>query len=530
MTIFKRHILSGILAFSGCIAVLTGCTKLDITPVSSLTPANFPQTPAQFIAAAGPIYTKFRGGPDRSYWITANIVADENVMVARGGNWFDGGIYAAMNLHTYDQDNSLVLNNWTWGFGTISTCNQVLSLFSTVAESTAKAQTVAEIKTMRAMSYFYMMDLYGNIPVSKTFGDTTNLATQSRAQVFSFIESELLEQIPNLSTTVNATTYGRPTKYLAYAILAKMYINASYYIGTDRNADAVKMCDNIITAGKYALDADYLGMFKPNNGPQIKDFIFAVPFDNVQALGQYYARFTMHPALRAKYSMPYSPAGPIYSYSSYYALYTDPKDIRRKQYLTGKQFTHAGVPIMITTTNKGLDDNYTGSNPTGTVVHQLEFTPEIKWRNNATFDIGNDELANEQGYRNIKFYPDSTSTVRDQSNDLPMFRYADILLTKAEAILRGAAATNGETALSLVNTVRARAQASPLTAITLPVLLDERGRELAMEMWRRNDLIRFGQFEKPWGIKTNADPQRRIFPIPKSEIQLNPKLVQNPGY
>lgn len=380
------------------------------------------------------------------------------------------------------------------------------------------------------MSYFYMMDLYGNIPVSKTFGDTTNLATQSRAQVFAFIESELLEQIPNLSTTVSATTYGRPTKYLAYAILAKMYINATYYIGTDRNADAVKMCDNIITAGKYALDADYLGMFKPNNGPQIKDFIFAVPFDNVQALGQYYARFTMHPALRAKYSMPYSPAGPIYSYSSYYALYTDTKDIRRKQYLTGKQYTYAGVPITVTTTNKGLDDNYTGPNPTATVVHQLEFTPDIVWRNNATFDIGNDELANEQGYRNIKFYPDSTSTVRDQSNDLPLFRYADILLTKAEAILRGAAATNGETALSLVNTVRARAQASPLAAVTLPVLLDERGRELAMEMWRRNDLIRFGQFEKPWGIKTNADPQRRIFPIPKSEIQLNPKLVQNPGY
>jgi hypothetical protein len=530
MTRFKQHIVFGLLAFSGCIAGLTGCTKLDIDPVSSLTPANFPKTEAQFLAATGPIYTTFRGGPDRSYWITSNIVADENVMVARGGNWFDGGIYAAMNLHTYDQDNSLVLNNWTWGFGTISTCNQVLSLFSTVAESAAKSQTVSEIKTMRALSYFYMMDLYGNIPISKTFGDTSNLATQPRAQVFAFIESELLEQIPNLSTTVDATTYGRPTKYLAYAILAKMYINASYYIGTDRNADAVKMCDNIITAGKYALDEDYLGMFKYNNGPQIKDFIFAVPFDNVQALGQYYARFTMHPALRNKYGMPYSPAGPIYSYASYYALYTDMNDIRAKQYLTGKQYNRDGSPINITTTNKGLDDSYSGSNPTGTVVHQLEFTPDIVWRNNATFDIGNDELANEMGYRNIKFYPDSTSTVRDQSNDLPMFRYADILLTKAEAILRGAGATNGDSPLALVNTVRARAKAAPLTSVTLPVILDERGRELAMEMWRRNDLIRFGQFEKPWGIKTNADPQRRIFPIPKSEIQLNPKLVQNPGY
>lgn len=530
MTHFKQHIVLGLMALTGCIAGLTGCTKLDIDPVSSLTPANFPKTEAQFIAATGPIYTTFRGGPDRAYWLTANLAADENVMVARGGNWFDGGIYAAMNLHTYDQDNSLVQADWSWGFSTISTCNQVLSLFSTVEESAAKSQTVAEIKTMRALSYFYMMDMFGNIPISRTFGDTTNLSTQSRAQVFAFIESELLEQVPNLSTAVDATTYGRPTKYLAYALLAKLYINAAYYVGTDRSNDAVAMCDQIITAGKYALDADYLGMFKPNNGPQIKDFIFAVPFDNIQALNQYYARFTMHPALRAKYSMPYSPAGPIYSFSSYYALYTDPNDIRSKQYLTGKQYTHTGEPIMITTTNKGLDDSYSGPNPTATVLHQLEFTPDIIWRNNATFDIGNDELANEQGYRNIKFYPDSTSTTRNQSNDLPLFRYADILLTKAEAILRGGTATNGDTPLSLVNAVRARANAGALTAVTLPVILDERGRELAMEMWRRNDLIRFGQYEKTWGIKTNTDPQRRIFPIPKGEIQLNPKLVQNPGY
>jgi hypothetical protein len=530
MTRFKQHIIFGLLAITGCVAGLTGCTKLDIDPVSSLTPANFPKTEAQFVAATGPIYTAWRGGIARTYWIIANIAADENVMVARGGNWYDGGVYSQINLHTYDQDNGNVQAAWTWGFSTISTCNQVLSLFSTVAESATKTQTVSEIKTMRAMAYFYMMDLYGNIPISTTFGDTSNLATQPRAQVFSFIETELLEAVPNLSSTVDASTYGRPTKYLAYALLAKLYINASYYTGTDRNADAVKMCDNIITAGKYALDEDYLGMFKPNNGPQIKDFIYAVPFDSKQATGQTDARFTLHPALREKFSMPYTPAGPIYTFPGYYALYTDPNDTRSKQYLTGKQFKFDGTPIMISTTNKGLDDNYTGSDPTGVIQHQLEFTPNIIWRNNATFDIGNDELANEQGYRNNKFYPDSTSTDRNQSNDVPQFRYADILLTKAEAILRGAAATNGETALTLVNTVRARANAAALPSVTLSTILDERGRELAMEMWRRNDLIRFGQFEKTWGIKTNADPQRRIFPIPKGEIQLNPKLVQNPGY
>ena len=87
MNRLKQHIVFGLLAFSGCIAGLTGCTKLDIDPVSSLTPANFPKTEAQFVAATGHIYTAWRGGIARTYWIIANIAADENVMVARGGNW-----------------------------------------------------------------------------------------------------------------------------------------------------------------------------------------------------------------------------------------------------------------------------------------------------------------------------------------------------------------------------------------------------------------------------------------------------------
>jgi hypothetical protein len=419
---------------------------------------------------------------------------------------------------------------WQWGYGTISTCNQVLALFNSVPESATKTQTVAEIKTMRALSYYFMMDNFGNVPITTKFGDTSNLGTQSRAKVFAFIESELLAQIPNLSSTVGATTYGRPTKYLAYAILAKMYLNAAYYTGTARYDDCVKMCDNIIQGGQYGLDADYLGMFKPNNGPQIKDFIYAIPYDGVYGQGMYYARWTLHPALAKKYSMPYSPDGPVYTYPSYYAYFNDPNDIRNKQYLTGKQYYNDGTPINITTTNIGLDASYSGPNPSATVVHQLEFTPNIVWRNPSTFDIGNDELANEEGYRNNKFYPDSIAPTRNQGNDVPLFRYADVLLEKAEAILRGATPTNGDIALTLVNQVRARAHATAFVSVDLTTLLQERAREFADEGWRRNDLIRYGMYENSWGLKTDADPNKRIFPIPTPELQLNSKLVQNPGY
>jgi len=509
---------------------LSACTKLDVTPKSTLTPDNFPTTPAQFVAATGPIYTAFRNGHNRSYWLAMNISTDENVLVARGGNWYDNGQYSTVNLHTYTPDNGMLNSCWSWGFTTISTCNKVLTLFASVPDDAAKRQTIAEIKTMRALTYFYMMDMYGNIPITTVFGDDSDLGTKPRTEVFAFIERELLAQIPDLSATVSTATYGRPTKYLAYALLAKMYLNAQYYTGTSRYDDAVKMCDQVITANKYDLDADYLGMFKPNNGPQIKDFIFAIPFDAQQAKEQYYARWTLNPNLQNKYKMPYAPAGPVYTFKEYYALFNDNNDIRKKQYLVGKQYNNDGTPINITTTNIGLDASYSGPNPTAPVTRQLEFTLDIVWKNNATFDIGNDELANQSGARNNKFYPDSLSADRNQSNDFPAFRYADVLLMKAESILRGGAATNGETALGLVNKVRARAKAGALGAVTLTTVLDERARELAMECWRRNDLIRYGLYEKAWGIKTDADPRKRLFPIPRPERQLNPKLDQNDGY
>ena len=117
---------------------------------------------------------------------------------------------------------------------------------------------------------------------------------------------------------------------------------------------------------------------------------------------------------------------------------------------------------------------------------------------------------------------------------MPVFRLADVLLMKAEAILRGANATlvGGElqTPVVLVNQVRARVNAPLITSINLDELLEERARELAWEGWRRNDLIRFGKFEQPWGFKTDSDLNKRIYPIPATERSLNPNLTQNPGY
>ena len=125
---------------------------------------------------------------------------------------------------------------------------------------------------------------------------------------------------------------------------------------------------------------------------------------------------------------------------------------------------------------------------------------------------------------------------RSQSNDVTIFRYADVLLMKAEAILRGAAPTQGETPLSLMNQIRAYVKAPNLTQqLTLNDLLDERAREFADESWRRNDLIRFGLFEQNWGFKSlyaagYNENFRRIFPIPRPVMEVNTNWTQNNGY
>jgi hypothetical protein len=182
---------------------------------------------------------------------------------------------------------------------------------------------------------------------------------------------------------------------------------------------------------------------------------------------------------------------------------------------------------------------YQGADKGATYTYQLNLTPDVYFRTNpssganpALFDLGNDEIAWNMGYRNIKFYPDSINTAnKNQNNDVPVFRYADILLMKAEAILRGASATGGQTALSLANQVRAgRTTSAAWTTITLDSVYNERCREFTWETWHRNDMIRFGKYEGAWGFKTNTDVYRRIFPIPNTALLLNPKLTQNPGY
>jgi len=518
------------------------CNDITVPVTTQITSDVYPKDSAQFVASTGVVYAALRGNYAGDYYFMTTLTTDEAILPARGGNWYDNAGYLKMHYHTWNPDHGGTSTIWDWLSRIIGYDNQTMYILNNnMPAGNFKTRTISELRMVRALAYYWMMDMYGNVPIVTTYGDFQPKAKSDRKDVFNFIESEIIACLPNLSTTVDQTTYGRPTKYMAYALLAKLYLNAEYYTGTARYNDCVTACDNVINSSKFALEpaSTYLQMFYPNNGPQMKEFIFALPYDPSFASlsgtngNMYHARYDVPRSEKAKFGIPFTPSSAENTLPEFYAYFYDKNDVRDGQWLTGLQFMNDGVtPIMVTTTKKGYDQFYTGSDGGATYTYQVNLTPKVVLRQDSSlFDCGNDEISWNMGYRNIKFYPDASSTSRNQNNDEPVFRYSDIILMKAEAILRGGTATQGQTALSLVNTLRSnRTTSAAWSTVTLDSIYNERSREFTMENWHRNDMIRFGKYEGKWGFKVNADTYRRIFPIPTEAMAKNPKLTQNPGY
>lgn len=186
---------------------LGACHNLDVPVENALTSDNFPIKTEHFIQASGPTYTSFRGNIALSYWFMQSLTTDEMILPARGGNWYDGARYFQLHQHNWNADNGVIDGGWNWITNTITTINQNLAVVETAPESPAKVQGLAELKAMRAISYFIMLDMWGNVPILTKFGDKTPPTTSPRKDVYAFVEKELIEAIPGLSADVNATTY-----------------------------------------------------------------------------------------------------------------------------------------------------------------------------------------------------------------------------------------------------------------------------------------------------------------------------------
>jgi hypothetical protein len=532
------------LLFAGLMAGSTACTDLDVDINSQYT--QYPTNDIAIEAKMANCYYSFRGPLGRRYKEAMLLSSDECTGVNFGGDYLDNYNYAHPTLHNFSPDDPCI-GWWSDLSSGITNCNRVIV---EIGGEDGRDAAVAPARAMRAFYHFILMDCFGDVPLADHIPSADEAIERApRADVARFIESELLDILDQLSTDNNSTTYGKPNRWMAEALLAKLYINwpvytcdnvANYDASTATNEklnDCVKICDDIINSGIFSVGTGYRQKFLPSNGVQIKDFIYAMEYDPENSkTGMDYARyFTFRQGNKLS---PYSYYGFTLASSVGGNMVVTP-DFVDKFCLAGDERNNViiGGKVYL------MDSNYDfTTEPCLYNGDQIEFTKDITLLdpNDAGLDVGKNITGWQQGYHVIKYPPrevDYTTYSRNQTNDVPIFRYADILLTKAEAILRGATATNGDTPASLINQVRDCSSAPHVTGTpTLNELLDERGRELFCENWRRNDLIRFGKFEDDWGFKNKINPSAktnknlRVFPVPTGMLNTNTNWTQNPGY
>lgn len=523
------------------IGITASCTDLDVDVKSKYT--EYPNDPVAIEGKMSDVYYSFRQALGNNYNRVQTFSSDEATGVSFGTDYFDKGENIHPSIHNFMSGDDPA-NYWTDLASGITKCNKIIEEFKETPKVAAPA------RLMRAFYHFILMDSYGDVPVLDHLpADNEAVVRSPRKEVAEFIEKEVKECLPDLSDKNDASTYGKPNKWMAEALLVKLYINwgvytcgdvTKYDVATTKNSkldECVKYCDDIIGSGLFNLNDPYRKKFMFDNGPQIKDFIYAMPYDKVSAQGLLYGRYRAFRRIDDGDTQGYyggkmgkSCAGICAMNPEFADLFCLEGDDRNDAVLKGKVFIHDAI------TGEETDQPYIYK---GT---QLELTKTITLQEGglATLNCGATPDGWRQGYRSIKFYPNPneySAYNRYQSNDVPIFRYADIILTKAEAIKRGATATNGDTPQSLFNQIRSYVHAPLLDHDpSLLEILDERGREFFDENWRRNDMIRFGTFESEYGFHKHSNPDARfdktcrILPVPDDILKENTNWEQNPGY
>ena len=499
--------------------ILSGCKKLNENLYSVDTSDNFYQSANEVMAAYILPYSFIQTHIYQVHFSLQEFPTDEAVVPVRYGYIDQEGAWVRLHQHTWTSSDSWILAEWQNMFQAIGYCNNFIDGIkdrdlSKMNLQVSKEQMIAEAKMVRALHYYWALSDFRNIPIVEHVGES-NPATHTGAEVFAFIEKEIKDNLPLLGEKGDAGWYGHFTKSAARALLAKLYLNAQVFTGQEHWQDCVTVCDSILLSGKYSLDAHWNDPFLVHN-ENSEENIYVVPFDAANAIQFNFAEQDFHEnILFAKYGVSYYGWHKISTQESFYDLYSA-KDRRINQWVVGWQ----------TYTNQDGDKDtvrmWDGETP-------MNVTPAIDMLIN--YDGGE-----AQGAMNMK-YEIEKGGLENMSNDMVVFRLADIMYMKAECLMRlnGGAATPD--ALKLINAVRARSFASndpnakyKTTTLTLDELLNERGREFSYEMFRREDLIRFGKYTDAWWEKPASDKNREIFPIPFDVMTANPVLKQNPGY
>lgn len=523
-TMSTRWLTVGIAALS--LSVPACHNDLTLAPQSNITSGNIFSDTSSYTGFLAKLYAGLavtgQSGPDgkpdisgidegfsqyvRGYWQLQELPTDEAII-----GWGDTGL-PELNTQTWSAANPFTTAMYARIFYQVALANEFLRQ-TTDAQLSARGASASlvtqvqgyrsEARFLRALSYYHALDLFGNVPIVDENFDISKLPVQAtRSDVFAFVESELKAARAGLPARSTGSYYGRASQQAVDMTLAHLYLNAKVWTGTDRSADALTAATAAIGAGG-SLDPSIPHLFQADNNTS-PEILFSVPFDGNHTRTWGGMTYLIHASVGDNMD----PAASGID-GGWYGLRLRPNAVER--YEGGATSTDLRAQF-IRTSGRTEDIANVGSSNNGYAL--------AKFRNVTTSGAAGSNLT----------FPDA---------DFPVYRLADAYLIYAEAFLRGGGGS-AATALGYVNALRARANATPITAaqLTLPFILDERGRELLWEGMRRQDLIRYGQFSTAgiwqWKGGTAAGQVTTaihdLYPIPANELSANPTLKQNPGY
>ncbi|WP_339707100.1 RagB/SusD family nutrient uptake outer membrane protein [uncultured Kriegella sp.] len=505
---------------------LVSCTNLEIEETDSIISQDTSDT--GFSGLSNPasslsdLYNKV--GTDfatqENMYALEQVTSDELLIPTRGTDWGDNGVWRQLHTHTWKSDHIFVKNAW-------NNLNQNVFRASEIIESNPDAAVLAEAKFLRAFNMFFVMDLFGSVPFRQVDeGPDINPSVLSRTDAYNFILTDLQEAMTGLADGGPGTANtGKATKVAVNFLLAKLYLNAHIYNGTGAadSADMQKVVDAVdaIAAQGFAIQEGYFDIFEPTDDSET---ILHLSSDIGARIWN---------SLHYNQNSPDNTGGGWNGFSTLAEFYDTFEGAANSNYVgDGQEERRGWVPDATTANaqNLGIGRGFLIGqqyDSDGTPLKNRQGGP-LSFSKEIPAIVGNGE---ETGMRIIKYHPFDPTDDENQNNSFRrhqiMFRYADAHLMKAEAMMR-----MGDDPTAMVNELRQKRTDTPdLSGVTEDMLLDERGRELYIEFWRRNDLIRFDQFTAPWSLKeVEGDPNVNLFPIPETALLSNPNLVQNPGY
>lgn len=529
----KTNIFKLIIATSLVAIGVSSCTKkLDLLPTNDVTSAQVYSTPAGYKQAFAKVYGSFAltgnqgpaGNGDvqgidegfsdflRLYFNAQELPTDEAVVA-----WGDAGIQDFHNMN-WSASNPFLTGLYYRCYYQITLCNDFINQSSDANLSSrgisgASADSIrtfkAEARFLRAYQYSVIMDLFGGGPfvTDKDVIGSATLPTQAtRAQLFTYIESELKDLDASLAAA-KTNEYGRADKAAAWALLARIYLNAGVYTGTARYTDAITYSKKVVDAG-YTLTNNYQQLMLADNNMNTNEFILTINYDGLKT--QSYGGTTF--------------------------------------------LTHAPVGGSMTASNYGISGGWAGYRTTKNLPALFPDNTGTADKRSQFYTAGQNTEINDQTvftdgiavtkYRNVTRNGSNGQSLDFSDIDFPLFRLSEMYLIYAESVLRGGTGGDPVTALTYINNIRTRAYGSvtgniTTSTLTTDFILDERARELYWEGFRRTDLIRYGKFVDgtylwPWkgGVKsgTGVASFRAVYPIPSTDLSSNTNLKQNPGY